>query len=97
MTVLCQALYTHRGQPYRIDIMEHYLGSICWALYRIKKPRPGEKPTLHDILMAEKVPAFTRAECNRFPKHAGLWANDLLKHFLAQQEGAPDDGQPRLL
>lgn len=99
MTVLFQALYTYRGQPYRIDVIEHYTGGKCWSLYRIKKPnRYHPQVTLSDILMAERVPAMTRAECKRFPKQAGLHANDLLKHFLTcQQEGVPDDGQPRLL
>ncbi len=99
MTVLLQALYTHRGQPYRIDVIEHYLGGKCWSLYRIKKPnRYHPQVTLSDILMAEKVPAMSRGECNRFPQHAGLAANALLDYYLAcQDSGVPDNDQPHLL
>lgn len=99
MTVLFQALYHYRGQPYRIDVIEHYTGGICWSLYRIKKPnRYHPSIELMDILMAERVPAMSRHECSRFPKHAGLHANALLDYYLACQEsGVPDDGQSRLL
>lgn len=99
MTVLFQTLYTNRGQPYRIDVIEHYTGGKCWTLYRIKKPsRYHSQVTLSDIVMAEKVPAFTRAECARFPKQAGLFANSVLGYYLAcEQEGVPAHDQLPLL
>ncbi len=73
--LVLQSIFKNRTKYYRIDIEKHWSdGSLVWSAHNI-----GTHISQYNIIMAEKVKCWTRAEQRSFPKTVARYAQDLVQ------------------